>query len=155
MAKLQEWPHGREFALTGALHDPPEIRSGTTQRRRIVVFTAVFFVASAVTLADAIFRPAEYRAVSRLEIVPASARSPADDRGAGTAEKNPPGESSSKSFLREVQVLTSRPLLEEVVARLANSRELPEGLGTDPVQGLQHMLNARAVEGTKVVHLQA
>jgi len=155
MAKLQVWSRGREFALGGALPEPPENRSGGSQRRRIIVFSTVFLVAGGVALADLIFRPVDYRAEARLEIVPASGKPPSEDRSAVAPAKNPLAEHNSPSFLREVQVLTSRPLLEEVVARLKSSGYLPEDLGADPVSGVQRMLDAQAVEGTQVVELQA
>jgi hypothetical protein len=68
-----------------------------------------------------------------LEIVPAS--------------RNTFAENDRKSFLTEVQVLVSRPLLEQVVARLGNSDDVSKDLGTDPVHDLERMLGTERVEG--------
>ena len=91
----------------------------------------------------AIVSPSEYRAVARLEIVPAGARLSPQEGNAG------------KSFLTEVQVLTSRPLLEEAVGRLGNSADVSDALGADPLRGVQRMLSTERVEGTQVVRVQA
>jgi uncharacterized protein involved in exopolysaccharide biosynthesis len=132
---------------------PPEFRANNSNRRRIVIFSTVFLVGCALSSAYAIFRPAEYRAAARLEIVPASLRSPSE--GAHAGPSNAFAENDRKSFLTEVQVLVSRPLLEKVVARLGNSDDVSKDLGTDPVQGLGRMLNTERVEGTQVVRVQA
>ncbi|HXJ02438.1 MAG TPA: tyrosine-type recombinase/integrase [Micropepsaceae bacterium] len=94
-------------------------------------------------------RPAEYRAVARLEIKPAGVVAEATDD-----TKSPGLQSDPKSFLTEVQVLTSRPLLEEVVKRLGREGKLPK-LGQDPVDAVQRMLRPEPVEGTQVVQLFA
>ncbi|TMJ64722.1 MAG: hypothetical protein E6G83_15015 [Alphaproteobacteria bacterium] len=52
-------------------------------------------------------------------------------------------------------MLTSRPVLEKMVARLGNSDEVSKDLGPDPVQGLGRMLSTERVEGTQVVRVQA
>jgi len=107
-----------------------------------------------------VMRPAEYQATARLEITPASA-TPASVVGSTSVaattgpEARGAEERSSQSFLREVQVLTSRPLLEEVVERLSKSGELPSDVRSDPVDGVRHMLSTETVEGTQVVLLRA
>jgi polysaccharide biosynthesis transport protein len=110
-------------------------------------------------LAYTVMRPAEYQATARLEITPASATTPTpvdDTAGARTgAETGGGAPHGPRSFLTEVQVLTSRPLLEEVVERLSKSRELPPDVGSDPVEGVQRMLSTETVEGTEVVLLHA
>ena len=89
--------------------------------------------------------------MARLEITPASATAtPAEDSAGATGGGAPHG---PRSFLTEVQVLTSRPLLEEVVERLSKSGDLPPRI--DPVDELQHMLSTETVEGTQVVLLRA
>ena len=93
-------------------------------------------------------RPAEYRAVARLQISPAGIVAEGNDARAPALQGDP------KSFLTEVQVLTSRPLLEEVVKRIKNEGKLPS-LGQDPVDAVQRMLRAEPVEGTQVVQLSA
>ena len=140
MGKLVGWSARHQYALGDALPAPAEFRANNSNRRRIVVFSTVFLVGCALSAAYAIFRPAEYRAAARLEIA-----SPA----------NALAENGRKSFLTEVQVLTSRPVLEKTVARLGNSDEVSKDLGPDPVQGLGRMLSTERVEGTQVVRVQA
>jgi uncharacterized protein involved in exopolysaccharide biosynthesis len=109
-------------------------------------------------LAYTFLRPAEYQATARLEIIPASAVPTPVDRGAGvttTTETGGGPERGSRSFLTEVQVLTSRPLLEKVVERLSKGGELPPDIGSDPVESVRHMLSTDTVDGTQVVLLRA
>jgi polysaccharide biosynthesis transport protein len=123
------------------------------------VFSCVCLPVLVLGLAYTVMRPAEYQATARLEITPASA-TPASvvgsTPGATTgAETRGTEERGSQSFLREVQVLTSRPLLEEVVERLSKSGDLPRDIRSDPVDGVRHMLSTDTVEGTQVVLLHA
>jgi succinoglycan biosynthesis transport protein ExoP len=141
MAKLVGWPDRREYALGDASPASPGFRANKSNRRRIAIFSAVFLVGCAVSSAYAIFRPAEYRAAARLEIV--------------ASPKNALAENGRNSFLTEVQVLISRPVLEKAVARLGNSDDLSKDLGPDPVQGLGRMLSTEGVEGTQIVRVQA
>ena len=140
MGKLVGWSARHQYALADASPAPPEFRANNSNRRRIAVFSTVFLMGCSLSAAYAIFRPAEYRAAARLEIA-----SPA----------NALAENGRKSFLTEVQVLTSRPVLEKAVARLGNSGEVSKDLGTDPVQGLGRILSTERVEGTQVVRVQA
>src|SRR5438045_1832276 len=98
MGKLVGWSGRHQYALGDASPAPPEFRAKKSNRRRIAVFSTVFLVGCALSAAYAIFRPSEYHAVARLEIA-----SPA----------NALPENGRKSFLTEVQVLTSRPVLEK------------------------------------------
>src|SRR5436309_1363357 len=126
--------------------------------RRLAVFSCVFFAALALGLTYTAMQPAEYRATARLEIIPAKAVPASVDSTAGAAtgaDTRGPAERGAKSFLTEVQVLTSRPLLEEVVGRPAKSRHLPRDIGSDPVDAVQGMLSTETVEGTAVVQLRA
>ena len=140
MGKLVGWSARHQYALADASPAPPEFRANNSNRRRIAVFSTVFLMGCALSAAYAIFRPAEYRAAARLEIA-----SPA----------NALAENGRKSFLTEVQVLTSRPVLDQTMARLGNSDEVSKDLGPDPVQGLGRMLSTERVEGTQVVRVQA
>jgi uncharacterized protein involved in exopolysaccharide biosynthesis len=140
MGKLVGWSDRNQYALGDGLPAPPEFRANNSNRRRIAIFSAVFLVGCALSAAYAIFRPAEYRAAARLEIA-----SPAHALA----------ENGRKSFLTQVQVLTSRPVLEKTVARLGNSDEVSKNLGPDSVQGLGRMLSTESVEGTQVVRVQA
>ena len=126
--------------------------------RRLVVFSGVFFAALVLGLAYTVMQPAEYRATARLEIVPPSAASaPAENPPSATngPDTRGPAPRGFKSFLTEVQVLTSRPLVEQAVGRLAKSGDLPRDFGSDPVDAAQRMLSTEAIEGTEVVQLRA
>jgi uncharacterized protein involved in exopolysaccharide biosynthesis len=140
MGKLVGWSDRHQYALGDASPAPPEFRANNSNRRRIAVFSTVFLLGCALSAAYAIFRPAEYRAVARLEIA---------------SPPNALAENGRKSFLTELQVLTSRPVLEKAVARLGNSDDVSKDLGPDPVQGLGQMLSTERVEGTQVVRVQA
>jgi polysaccharide biosynthesis transport protein len=153
MAKLVAWSDRYRYALGNASTASPEFRANNSNRRLIVIFSVLFLAGCALTLAYASFRPAEYRAAARVEIVPASLRSPSE--GANSGPRNTFAENNRKSFLTEVQVLVSRPLLEQVVARFGNSDDVSKDLGTDPVQGLERILSTERVEGTQVVRVQA
>jgi uncharacterized protein involved in exopolysaccharide biosynthesis len=153
MGKLVGWPDRHPYALGDASPAPPEFRANSSNRRRIVIFSAVFLVGCALSLAYAIFKPAEYRAAARLEIVPGSLGSPSEGANAGPG--NALAENGRKSFLTEVQVLISRPVLEKAVARLGESEDVSKDLGPEPVQGLGRMLSTERVEGTQIVRVQA
>jgi len=120
-----------------------------SSRRRAAVFSCAFFPALAASLIYVYTRPAEYRAVARLQISPAAVVTEPTE-----AKDAPALATDAKSFLTEVQVLTSRPLLLEVVERLNSGERVPD-LGPDPVTSVQGMLRAEPIEGTHVVQLSA
>lgn len=120
-----------------------------SSRRRAVVFCLTFLPVATASLIYVYTQPPEYRSVARLQISPASVVTQATD-----AKDAPAVVTDAKSFLTEVQVLTSRPLLQDVVGRLKGSGELPN-LGPDPVAAAQRMLHAEPIEGTQIVQLSA
>src|SRR6516164_10106619 len=150
----------REFSLGVYSPDLQDKSVGKPRGRRLVVFSCVGLPVLLLGLTYTVMRPAEYQATARLEITPASA-TPASVVGSTSVaattgpEARGAEERGSQSFLREVQVLTSRPLLEEVVERLSKSGELPSDVRRDPVDGVRHMLSTETVEGTQVVLLRA
>ena len=121
----------------------------SSSRRRALVFCCAFFPALAASLTYVYTRPAEYRAVARLRISPAAVVTQPTD-----AKDTPAVATDVKSFLTEVQILTSRPLLQDVLERLKSGDGIPD-LGPDPVASAQRMLRAEPVEGTQVVQLSA
>ena len=120
-----------------------------SSRRRAIVFSCAFLPAVAASLTYVYTRPAEYRAVTRLQISPAAVVTQPTE-----AKDTPAVTTDAKSFLTEVQVLTSRPLLQDVLERLKNGEGLPD-LGPDPVTSAQRMLHTEPVEGTQVLELSA
>src|ERR1700736_649707 len=158
MANLPYFRDDRELGMRVVSPDSQSGPVGNPRARRLVVFSCVFFAALALGLTYTAMQPAEYRATARLEIIPAKAVPASGDSTAGTAtgaDTRGPVERGSKSFLTEVQVLTSRPLVEEIVGRLSKSGELPRDIGSDPVDSVQSMLSTETVEGTEVVQLRA
>ena len=86
-------------------------RADPSNRRRLVVFLATLVIALAGSLSYVWMRPPEYRASARIEIVPATTTAPAAANAA--AAPAAAGESEgSRPFLTEVQILTSRPVLQ-------------------------------------------
>ena len=117
--------------------------------QRFFAFCAAFLVSAAIGLTYVYSRPAEYRAVSRLQISPARVVGEgADELSRPTLQDRP------EAFLTEVQVLTSRPLLQQTADRLKSAGTMPD-LGSDPIGAMQGMLQAEPVEGTQVVQLSA
>src|SRR5262249_58737752 len=112
-------------------------------------FLAAFGRAAAASLIYGYSRPREYQAVARLQISPAAGVAQATE-----AKDAPAVVTDAKSFLTEVQVLTSRPLLQDVVDRLKGGGDLPD-LGPDPVAAAQAMLHTQPVVGTQLVELSA
>jgi succinoglycan biosynthesis transport protein ExoP len=124
---------------------PPLRRS----RRRAITFVSALLFALASGLIYVYARPPEYRAIARLKIAPAAMVSEASD-----ARSSPKVGSDATSFLSEVQILTSRPLLETAFERLGEKGATPD-LGADPVSELQRILRAEPIPGTQIVELTA
>lgn len=119
--------------------------AGRANRRRLLVFLGVFVAASVISLSYTFLRPAEYRAAARLNITPAAPLEPA----AGPAAE------SAKPLLTEVEVLVSRPVLEQAAARLGRGGLDLSAFGPDPVAGMKSALDVTPVSGTNVVELAA
>jgi polysaccharide biosynthesis transport protein len=157
MPNLPDLRDDRAFSL-GVLSPDLQDSPAGSPRRRLAVFSIVGLVALALGLIYTLMRPAQYEATARLEIVPAAATPVPVTQTSGAppgAETRGAEEHGSKSFRTEVQVLTSRPLIEEAVGRLTKSAELPADIGAEPIDSVQRMLSTQAVEGTDVVLLRA
>ncbi len=100
-------------------------------------------VALAVSLGYVWLRPGEYRAAARIEITP----------GTTAAASSASAANPASPFLTEVQILTSRPVLEEVATQLARIGHNPSQFGPDPIAGMQAHLAAQPVPQTNVVEL--
>ena len=85
----------------------------------------------------------------RVQIAPAAVVTQSPE-----AKETPTVAVDAKSFPTEVQVLTSRPLLQNVFNRLKES-DLPPDLGPDPIAAMQQMLHAEPIAGTQIVELSA
>jgi polysaccharide biosynthesis transport protein len=124
-------------------------RQSGAPRRRVLVFALAFLPAVLGSLAWVYSQPPEYRAAARLEIVPPAAVTDApDDKAAPVVAADP------NAFLTEVQVLSSRPLLQEALVRLQKQHGQPEP-GSDPAASAQRVLHIEPIAGTQVVQLWA
>ena len=133
--------------------DLTELPSPTQRanRRKLLVFLGVFVLAGAASLVYTFARPAEYRASARVQINPGSVQVESIRPIGGTQ-----GTDAPRPFLTELQVLTSRPVVEAAAKRLATAFEGKiAALGPDPVTVLQSSLAASPAGGTDVVELAA
>ena len=119
-----------------------------TNRRRRRVFLGTLIIALVVSLGFTWLRPPEYRASALLEITPASESPPPRGTAVGTPEW-------TKPFLTQVQMLTSRPVLEVAAAQLGREGRDLSAFGPDPAAGMQSRLEANPVTSTNVVELIA
>ena len=140
------FPHefGKMYAGTTEAHFGPMQRS-RAMRHRVFVFSGAFLLCLLVSLSYTFMRSPIYVANARVQITPS------EQVVLGDA---PAVHDGTPAFLIEVQVLTSRPLLEKVVKRL-QEQGLLKGLAADPVLTLQSMLTVTPVAGTQVVKVQA
>jgi len=134
----------------GGFRYPPFLPSPTARanRRRLLVFVGVFVAVAAIGLGYTFLRPAEYRATARVQITPA---------GEVMRVEAPPGAAagSPKPFLTEVEVLASRPVLADVVARLNAAGDQLTEFSPDPIEGIRSALDVVPVAGTNVVEIAA
>jgi len=124
---------------------PPHHRS----RRRAITFVSALLFALASGLIYVYARPPEYRAAARLKITPAAMVSEASD-----TKSTPSVGTDATSFLSEVQILTSRPVLETAFERLKEKGPTPD-FGADPVAEIQRSMRAEPIPGTQIVELTA
>jgi uncharacterized protein involved in exopolysaccharide biosynthesis len=135
-------------------NDYPLPTTRQANRRRLYVFLGTLVAALVIGLTYTWIRPAEYRASARLEITPGTDAPPVlHSTPQGAVETTTP--ESARPFLTELQVLTSRPVLEVAVARLERAGERVSEGAADPIANLQSRLEAVAVPNTNVVELVA
>jgi uncharacterized protein involved in exopolysaccharide biosynthesis len=116
--------------------------------RRRVVFTVVLVGAAAASLGWVFLQPAQYRATARWQFT-----FPERESAAASAQVPPPA--ADPAFLTELQVITSRPLLQQLRNEMqARGLALP-GTGEHTAEALQRGLQAQPVAGTTVVEVQA
>ncbi|MEO7851329.1 MAG: hypothetical protein ABIR94_03610 [Rubrivivax sp.] len=118
-------------------------------RRRLIVFASAFLLSAVVGLAYTFVRPAIYVASAKLLVTPASKLPRADAPAAPAADAGGAG-----AVLVELQILNSRSLLENAVARL-RQQGLFGGVDGDPVLAAQAMLEVTRIEGTGLIQVDA
>jgi polysaccharide biosynthesis transport protein len=133
--------------MTGTPSDPIELQEYHPWRR-VIVFLVAFILCASATLTFAYTRPADYLAKSRLQI------SPARDMAEAGPPRLPNLRDEAVRIATEVQVLTSRAVLQDTVRRLKSDNAFPD-LGRDPIGVVQHLLQSRIIDGTQVVELSA
>lgn len=127
--------------------------------RRLVAFLVAFVAVCAAGLGYTFLRTPEYRATARLEIVPAE---PLPNRAQAGGAAQPASAQSERAaspnaspFLTEIEFLTSRPLLEQLLERIRRAG-LAGALGEgDPIAALLQAISVTPVPGTQVVQLAA
>jgi uncharacterized protein involved in exopolysaccharide biosynthesis len=135
---------GRLEALPNSGGVPLFSPAAMANRRRRVVFGLTLLLACVASLAFVFLRPAEYQAIARLQItLPA---------GADVAVERK--DEANVLFLTEVQVLTSRPLVEKLLAEMQNRKLAAPGDGSDPAGEIQRALVAVPLPGTTIVELK-
>ena len=130
------------------MFDSPTRRAN---RRKLFVFSVTFLLLAAAGLFYSYSRPAIYLANARVQINPGAVQVEAAVSTGGTQ-----GANATRSLLSELQVLTSRPLVKEVLDKTPALGERP-GMkpGADPVAELQAGLEAVVAQGTDVVELSS
>jgi uncharacterized protein involved in exopolysaccharide biosynthesis len=128
--------------FAGGLFPP----AAQTKNWRLLVFAAVSLTVASVGLVYNYSRPAEYRAGVRLEIIPA-------ERVPGEPGAPAPNPENSNAFLTELQLLTARPALVEVAARMQRVGYGDALGGADPAAELQKMILLSPVPGTQVAQI--
>jgi len=123
--------------------------TAVANRRRLLVFLAAFGLAAAIGLAWTFLRPEEFRASARLQITPGSAAAVAGTPAAGAVPD------LAKPFLFEVEVLTSHPVLEQVLARLVRMGWDRASFGPEPIAAMRKSIQATPVAGSGVVEIAA
>ena len=131
----------------------PGERSDTARanRRRQLVFGGVLAVSLLASLGYVFQRPALYLATARWQFV-----FPESNGGAAEPASTSTSASGSAAFLTELQVVTSRPLLEKLNAALETGGASGAArAGTEPVDELQRSIDVRPVPGTTIVEVSA
>lgn len=116
-----------------------------------MVFAATLLGALVLGLGWNYSRLAIYLASARVQINPGAVQTEAAVSTGGTQ-----GANTVRSLLSELQVLTSKPLVQTVTSALSPGlQKVAQALGPDPIAALQAGLEARAAEGTDVVELSS
>ncbi|MBV8666301.1 MAG: tyrosine-type recombinase/integrase [Burkholderiaceae bacterium] len=130
-------------------HADPAEQTRAGNRRRLMVFTLAFTLTLLPGLTWNLSRPGEYRSTARVQISPGSVTAQASPPAVPGASASEPEQPAPRpDLLSQVQVLTSRPLFEEVARRM-------DGGSAGSVAALQDSVGATPVPGTDIVELQA
>ena len=118
-------------------------------RRRLLVFLGSFLLLTVVGLIWCYARPAIYLATARVQINPGQVQVETSVASGGTQ-----GASVSRNLLSEIQVLTSRSLVQEVMDNFQPAwKQRLAVLKPEPLAALQAGLEANLASGTDVVEV--
>ena len=130
------------------MFDSPTRRAN---RRKLFVFAATFLLLAAAGLLYSYSRPAIYLASARVQINPGALQVEAAVSTGGTQ-----GADAARSLLNELQVLTSRPLVQTALQKMTPiDTSASSKFGADPLTSLQAGLEAVVAQGTDVVELSS
>lgn len=147
---------GSHVPLEGyASQDQPPVERGN--RRRLRVFLAVFLLVLVAGEVWNFVRPAEYRAVGRLQLTFGTAPATGVPLASSTSplaavQEMLPG--NPAALLDEVQRLSSLAILEKVLARLKTEGRMG-GSGDTTPDSLRDMMGVVPVPGANVIQIQA
>ena len=120
-------------------------------RRRLLVFLGSFLLLAGIGLIWCFARPAIYLATARVQINPGQVQVETSVASGGTQ-----GANASRNLLSEIQVLTSRTLVQEVIGNVPTAlRQRMDGLKPDALTALQAGLEANLSNGTDVVEVSS
>ena len=120
-------------------------------RRRLLVFLGSFLLLALIGLIWCFARPAVYLATARVQINPGQVQVETAVAGGGTQ-----GANASRNLMSELQVLTSRTLVQEVMTGFQPAiRQRLAELKPDPLVALQGGLEANLANGTDVVEISS
>lgn len=123
----------------------PETEALLRNRNRVRIFTTVFAVSGILGLAFTFLRPPVYTSFARLLIEPAAARSDASGEN---------GAATTAEVALERQILTTGPILGELVDKLATG-DTNVDLTPQNVAALLAMIRVAEIPGTNVLELRA
>jgi uncharacterized protein involved in exopolysaccharide biosynthesis len=120
-------------------------------RRRLLVFLGSFLLMAGIGLIWCYARPAIYLATARVQINPCQVQVETSVASGGTQ-----GANASRNLLSEIQVLTSRTLVQEVMGSVPSAiKQRMDGLKPDALTALQAGLEANLSNGTDVVEVSS
>ena len=120
-------------------------------RRRLTVFAVTFLLVAAAGLVWCFARAPVYLSSARVQINPGQVQVEQVVATGATL-----GANTSRTLLSELQVLTSRPMVQQAVDVLNASMKKPlDALGADPVAALQAGLEAKLAQGTDIVEVSS
>ena len=123
-------------------------------RRRLTVFSATFLLVAVAGLVWCFSRAPTYLSAARVQVNPGQVQVEQVVATGATL-----GANTSRTLLTELQVLTSRPMVEQAVASLKSAGDVMtkpmETLTPDAVTHLQAGLEAKLAQGTDIVEVSS